>query len=146
MQKNMESIQFEGAIHKMRRFFQRNFYFQKFYKKSRRYYKKLSGILKKSETFLIEKGGKNMECAISVHKKDFSIACEVCHIPCDEESGIYGGFVLNGMVNVENIITVKKQHRKKHLFLEKKLPFQILVMDLGEACHDKNSMDQIKNI
>ncbi|MEH7221430.1 hypothetical protein ACWKTS_35575 [Bacillus toyonensis] len=87
-----------------------------------------------------------MEYTISVHKKDFSIACEVCHIPCDEKSGIYGGFALNGMVNVENIITVKKHQRKKHLFLEKKLPFQILVMDLGEEYHDTNRTNQTKNI
>ncbi|PGO65608.1 hypothetical protein CN980_23670 [Bacillus cereus] len=81
-----------------------------------------------------------MEDTISIQKQDFSIECEICSIPCDKNSDIHGGFVLTGMINIENIITIKKQHKKKHLFLEKKLPFQVLIMDLGEDCYAEKTI------
>nr|WP_172688944.1 hypothetical protein [Bacillus thuringiensis] len=69
---------------------------------------------------------------IEVEQIDTTIECESCCIPVDQNAGIYGGIALTGFIDVEKIITVKNNGCKEKLFLEKKLPFQLVVLHLGK--------------
>ncbi|MGE6618780.1 hypothetical protein [Bacillus mycoides] len=71
------------------------------------------------------------EYEIHVDQINTEIECESCIIPKDEQAGIQGGIALTGFIDVEKIITVKYNHHKKKLFLEKKLPFQIVILNLS---------------
>ncbi|OUB21154.1 hypothetical protein BK739_01780 [Bacillus thuringiensis serovar pirenaica] len=69
---------------------------------------------------------------IEVEQIDTKIECESCCISPGEHTGISGGVALTGFIDVEKIITVKHNGCKEKLFLEKKLPFQIVILNLGK--------------
>ncbi|AMR06126.1 hypothetical protein BK742_17195 [Bacillus thuringiensis serovar pingluonsis] len=68
---------------------------------------------------------------IEVEQIETKIECESCCISPGEHTGISGGVALTGFIDVEKIITVKNNGCKEKLFLEKKLPFQIVILNLG---------------
>ncbi|OMH24242.1 hypothetical protein BK726_00895 [Bacillus thuringiensis serovar londrina] len=69
---------------------------------------------------------------IEVEQIETKIECESCCISPGEHTGISGGVALTGFIDVEKIITVKNNGCKEKLFLEKKLPFQIVILNLGK--------------
>ncbi len=71
------------------------------------------------------------EFEVHVDEIATKIECESCCIPKDKDAGIHGGIALTGFIDVEKLITVKYNHKKEKLFLEKKLPFQIVVLNVG---------------
>jgi len=57
------------------------------------------------------------------------IISNVIDIPCSE--GIHGGFAITGFIDVEKLIKINKHECcSKVLFLEKKLPFSVVVLTL----------------
>ncbi|WP_103652711.1 hypothetical protein [Bacillus thuringiensis] len=69
------------------------------------------------------------------------IECENCLIPKDKDAGICG-VVLTGFIDVEKLITVKHNYKEEKLFLEKKLPFYIVLLNL----RTQNDFTKPKNL
>ncbi|WP_312469771.1 hypothetical protein [Neobacillus sp.] len=52
-------------------------------------------------------------------------------------SSVLGGTSITGFVDIEKLIQIKdKPFHEKAIFLEKKLPFQILELELNSGCHE----------
>lgn len=76
---------------------------------------------------------------IEVEQIETKIECESCCISPGEHTGISGGVALTGFIDVEKIITIKNNGCKEKLFLEKKLPFQIVILNLGKQTDNEQA-------
>ncbi|MFF0825540.1 hypothetical protein ACFYU8_08080 [Brevibacillus sp. NPDC003359] len=86
-----------------------------------------------------------MACTINFELEFSSttISCESCCINANacSQSGIDGGVVLTGFIDVEKVFDVnttittggESETFKKKVFLEKKLPFQVLFAQLANC-------------
>ncbi|MFF0825538.1 hypothetical protein ACFYU8_08090 [Brevibacillus sp. NPDC003359] len=86
-----------------------------------------------------------MACTINFELEfsSTSITCESCCINANEcsQAGIDGGVVLTGFIDVEKVFDVNttittdssSETFKKKVFLEKKLPFQVLFAQLASC-------------
>jgi hypothetical protein len=72
---------------------------------------------------------------VEIEQVKTEVTTDVVRIPCTD--GITGGFALTGFIDIEDIIKIKKcPWNEKTLFLEKKLPFSVVVIGL-ETGKDK---------
>jgi hypothetical protein len=84
--------------------------------------------------------------SVKVKHLDTEVTAKVSLIP--GSGPIVEGFALTGVIDTEKLIKIENCCKKKEshtLFLEKKLPFQILALELetDEDCKDEDEDDEI---
>jgi hypothetical protein len=66
---------------------------------------------------------------VEIEEVSEKIISNIIDIPCSD--GIHGGFAITGFIDVEKLIKIYKHECCSNvLFLEKKLPFSIVVLTL----------------